>query len=155
MTDFRKGAFFQSSIYNPSQNIWHKLKKYNKIGQDFKNVISNFACFWQLLSISNFWKEGWPIGCISTQSWHFSNISKFPKIPSLKLFVNSWDNSCTKFVMLDIKYRFTGGDLDLREIIKKCQNIMTRFVWKLYFALYSSNNESPFWKKYQFWFKKY
>ena len=30
---------------NPSQNIWHKLIKYNKIGQEFKNVISNFACF--------------------------------------------------------------------------------------------------------------
>ena len=33
------------SIYNPRQNIWHKLKKCNKIGQDFKNVISSFACF--------------------------------------------------------------------------------------------------------------
>ena len=33
-------------VCNPSQNIWHKLKKYkNKIGEDFKNIISNFACF--------------------------------------------------------------------------------------------------------------
>ena len=30
--------------------------------------------------------------------------------------------------MLDIKYRFTCGDSDLSEIIKKCQNIMTRMV---------------------------
>ena len=30
---------------NPSQNIWHKVKKYSKTGQDFENVISNFACF--------------------------------------------------------------------------------------------------------------
>ena len=30
---------------NPSQNIWQKLKKYNKIGEDFKNVISNFVSF--------------------------------------------------------------------------------------------------------------
>ena len=30
--------------------------------------------------------------------------------------------------MLDIKYRFTCGDSDLSEIIKKCQNIMTRIV---------------------------
>ena len=30
---------------NPGQNIWHKVKKYSKIGQEFKNVISNFACF--------------------------------------------------------------------------------------------------------------
>ena len=28
--------------------------------------------------------------------------------------------------MLDIKYRFTCGNSDLSEIIKKCQNIMTR-----------------------------
>ena len=29
----------------PRQNIWHNLKKYSKIGQDFKNVKSNFVCF--------------------------------------------------------------------------------------------------------------
>ena len=29
--------------YSPRQNIWHKLKKYSKIGEDFKNVISNFT----------------------------------------------------------------------------------------------------------------
>ena len=27
-------------LYNPGQNIWHKVKRYNKIGQDFKNIIS-------------------------------------------------------------------------------------------------------------------
>ena len=32
--------------YNPEQNIWQKLKRYNKIGQGFKNIISNFACIW-------------------------------------------------------------------------------------------------------------
>ena len=30
---------------NPGQNIWHKVKKSSKIGQDFKNLLSNFACF--------------------------------------------------------------------------------------------------------------
>ena len=38
---FRKEAL----SYNPGQNIWHKVKRYNKTGQDFKNIISNFACF--------------------------------------------------------------------------------------------------------------
>ena len=33
------------SIYNPGKNIWHKVKRYSKIGQDFKNIISNFAFF--------------------------------------------------------------------------------------------------------------
>ena len=31
--------------YNPGQNILHKVKKYNKIGQDLEYIISNFACF--------------------------------------------------------------------------------------------------------------
>ena len=31
--------------------------------------------------------------------------------------------------MLDIKYRFTCGDSDLREIIKKCQNFMRKIVF--------------------------
>ena len=39
-------SLFKSSSYNPSQNIWYKLKKCSKIGQDFKNVISNLACFY-------------------------------------------------------------------------------------------------------------
>ena len=30
---------------NPEQNILHKVKKASKIGQDFKNVLSNFMCF--------------------------------------------------------------------------------------------------------------
>ena len=33
------------SDYNHGQNIWHKVNRYNKIGQDFKNIISNFVCF--------------------------------------------------------------------------------------------------------------
>ena len=36
------------------------------------------------------------------------------------------------FVMLDIKYRFTCDDSDRSEIIKKCQNIMTRIVGRHY-----------------------
>ena len=45
-------SIFQSCIwknlnffYNPGQNIWQKVKKSSKIGQDFKNLLSNFACF--------------------------------------------------------------------------------------------------------------
>ena len=64
-------------------------------------------------------------------------------------------NSCIKFVMVDIKCRFTCGDSDLGQIIKKCQNIMMRIVWKLSFTLYISNDDSIFWKKYQFWLKNF
>ena len=31
--------------YNPGQNIWYKAKKSSRIGQDFQNLLSNFACF--------------------------------------------------------------------------------------------------------------
>ena len=31
--------------YNRGQNIWHKVKKSSEIGQDFKKLLSNFACF--------------------------------------------------------------------------------------------------------------
>ena len=30
---------------------------------------------------------------------------------------------------------------------------MTRIVWNFYFTLYTSNDDSTFWKKYQFWLK--
>ena len=33
------------TYYSPGQNIWRKLKKSSKIGQDFKNLLPNFACF--------------------------------------------------------------------------------------------------------------
>ena len=32
-------------FYNPGRNIWRKVKKSSKLGQDFKNLLSNFACF--------------------------------------------------------------------------------------------------------------
>ena len=32
-------------LENPGQNIWHKVKKSSKIGQDFKSPLSSFACF--------------------------------------------------------------------------------------------------------------
>ena len=30
---------------NPMQNIWNKLEKFSKTGQDKKSFISTFACF--------------------------------------------------------------------------------------------------------------
>ena len=45
MEGFFYCALYAIAIYNPGKNIWHKVKIYNKIGQDFKNMMSNFACF--------------------------------------------------------------------------------------------------------------
>ena len=33
------------AAYNPGQNIWHKIEKSRKTGQEKKSLISNFACF--------------------------------------------------------------------------------------------------------------
>ena len=30
---------------NPGQNILYKVKKYSKIGQDYKNLVFNCGCF--------------------------------------------------------------------------------------------------------------
>ena len=30
---------------NPGQNIWNKVEKSSKIGQDYKNLVSDFAVF--------------------------------------------------------------------------------------------------------------
>ena len=60
---------------NPGQNIWHKVKKSSKTRQDLKNLSSNLCVFWQLLSKFNFWKKDGTLGCVSTEIWHFSNIS--------------------------------------------------------------------------------
>ena len=56
--------------------------------------------------------------------------------------------------MLDTKYRLTCGESDLRETIQKCQNIMAIIVSKICFTLYTSNDDTTFWKKYQFWYQK-
>ena len=45
-------------------------------------------------------------GYLSTQIWDYSNISQYPKIPSLKPLGNLWGKSYTKFVILDIMFRF-------------------------------------------------
>ena len=35
----------EAMIYNPGQNIWNKIKKSSKTGQDKKSLISTLACF--------------------------------------------------------------------------------------------------------------
>ena len=39
------GTFDKFKIYNPGKNIWNKIEKSSKIGQDKKSLISTFACF--------------------------------------------------------------------------------------------------------------
>ena len=34
-----------TGTYNPGQNIWNKIEKSSKTGQDKKSLISTFVCF--------------------------------------------------------------------------------------------------------------
>ena len=68
------GQKFVSSD-NPSQNIWHKLKKYSKLDKTLTMQYLILHLFWQLLSKFKFWKEDWALHCVSTHISIFSNIS--------------------------------------------------------------------------------
>ena len=52
----------------------------------------------------------------------------FPNFQSLKSFGKSWGKSCTKFAILDVKFRVTCDESDLYQNIVEFQNIMTRIV---------------------------
>ena len=92
---------------NSVRNIWKKLEKFSKTGQEKKSLISTFArffeCYYQSL-ISEMETGHWAL-CLH-QIWDFFNISLFPKILSLKSFRNLWGNSYTKFATLGITFRF-------------------------------------------------
>ena len=75
--------------------------------------LSNLFFYWfWLLPNLKYWRGDWPLSCVPTQFWDFLNILWFPKILSLKLFGNSWSN-WYKFIILDIKSRFTCSELNL------------------------------------------
>ena len=86
-----------------------KLKNSIKIRQHWKSLASIFTYFW--IANFKFSKGDSTLGFI--QVWSFSNISQFPQIVSLTLFGNLWDNSYTRTLILEIKFRFNCGDLDL------------------------------------------
>ena len=68
------------------------------------------------------------LGYVFTQIWDFPKISLFSKILSLTSFGSSSGNSCTKFAILDITFRFTCGQSDLYQNIVKFQNIMNKII---------------------------
>ena len=42
---FVNRGYYIKCVYNPAQNIWNKIEKSNKTGQDKKSLTSTFACF--------------------------------------------------------------------------------------------------------------
>ena len=102
---------------NLGQSNWNKKGKFSKTGQDKKiwYVLLRVFFFFFLLLLPkfDFLKGGWALGFVSIQIWEFFNVSLFPEILSLKSFCNSWGSSYTKFIVLDIKFRFNCGKSDL------------------------------------------
>ena len=96
------------TIYNPGQNIWNRIEKSSKTGQDKKSLISTFACF-STATAKVWFLEGGLGTNVSTQIWDFPNFPLFSKILSLKSFGNSWGKLYTKFVIIDITFRLTCG----------------------------------------------
>ena len=114
--------------YNLGQNIWNKMEKSSKSGQEKKSLVSVLTCF--LTAIAKIYLVAGRLG--ATLCVHpilrFFFYFLFPKNLSLKSFGNSWNNSYTKFAMLDIKFRFTCGESNLCQHNLKFQNIMTKIV---------------------------
>ena len=92
-------------IYNLGWGIWSGLERFGKAGRGKGGLISTSACF-----LTGGGGGGGALGTdFSTQLSHFPNISLFPKVLNLKSFSNSWGNSYSKFVILDITFHFTNG----------------------------------------------
>ena len=132
------------------QNIWNKLKKASKTGQDKKVWYLLLRVFRMLLPKFNFWRGDRTLGYVSTIIWDFPNIFFIPKVLILMLFSNSWGNSCTKFAILDILFRFTCGWSSLYWNIVKFQIVWTRLSENFLFDLYTSSDDWNFWKKCSF-----
>ena len=85
-----------------------------------------FSSFLLVSRKSLFWDEDWTLGYNSREFWDFPDLSKFPKILSLKLFGNSYILS----LLVIIALRFTCGESKIWEDIKMSQNIMKMTVDK-------------------------
>ena len=102
--------------------ISSKIEKSSKIGQNKKSLIPFFAYFfdWYCQTLIS-WRE--------TDHWAIPT----PKFEICLIFPNFQGSSLalhTKFVILDIKVRFSCGESDLYQTIVKFQNILTRIDWK-------------------------
>ena len=96
--------------YSPGRNIWRCVDGCGGVGglRGYNVWFCVFFGGYCRHLVSGGVTGGW---AASTPTFDIFLI--FPKILSLKLFGNSFGNSCTKFFMLDIKYHFTCGDSDV------------------------------------------
>lgn len=91
-----------------SKNYWHLLL--HKV--------------WPLLPKVIFWRKDWTLACFFTRFWNFVFISWFLQILRYKSRGHSWGKSYIKFILPDIKFRFTWSRLDLHRTTVNVKNIM-------------------------------
>ena len=124
---------FRSPIYGCYTSVLYRLNKTAKIldkifGATNRNAVKLdktrkvwyllLRVFWLPQPKFNFWKWGralyyaicyTTLYYISSQIWDFPNISFISMIRSLKSSGKLWENSYTKFAILDIMFRFNSG----------------------------------------------
>ena len=119
-----------------------RFRNSSEVGKDQKTLIFVFVKV--LTTIAKHWFLGERLDFVSIQFWHFLIVSINPQILIFKLFSNSWGNSYTKFIVIDIKFRFACSESNLHEDNVNCQNILSPIVGKLSFAFYHFNKDSNF-----------
>ena len=117
-----KERFFYTD--NPGKNYWKKFKKSSKIEQKQIKLIFATTKFVAALTKIYLWKGDSARGSVSAQFWYFPNTSYSFKTLSPILFGNSQQNSYRKFIILDVKSRFTFGDSNICKRVKLFPNIV-------------------------------
>ena len=84
--------------------------------------------FWPLLPNINFWMGDRAAAYVSTQFWDFFFISYFPKVVTLEPFSDAWSSSYAEFIITDIKFCFTCGELTLHGNTVNAKNIIPLIV---------------------------
>ena len=84
-------------------------------------LLPNLLLLWPKFYL---WKGDSARGSVSSQFWYFPNISYSFKTLSPILFGNSQENSYRKFIILDVKSRFTFGDSNIYKRVKLFPNIV-------------------------------
>ena len=97
-------TWYSPSTYNPGQNIWNKIDKSSKTGQDKKSLISTFACFLTATAKVSFLEGRLGTGLcldLSLRFFYYFLISWDPRS-----FGNLGGNSYTKSALPNLRFSY-------------------------------------------------
>ena len=114
------------SVDNQWQNLRQKVRKINTVRQDQKLWYLLLRKFWLLLAKICFWRKSTTIACIP---------------PSPNSFDSLWGNLYTKFIILDIKFRFIFGELKLHKTTVNYQKILSLWLIVFWWNIYQKNKQ--------------